>query len=229
MNTNSFSMGEAIGFGWDTMKTNIGFFIGLLIVAFIAENIPGILGGLVENNLPVISVIFYVGGFILSLVIQLGLIKISLQFCDSIKGKIADLFSTFDLIIKYVAASLLYFLIILGGFILLIIPGIIWGVKFMMYPYFIVDQGLGPIEALKASARATDGVKWYLWLFGLLLGLINIAGVLVLGVGLFVSIPISMVAFAYVFRELAPKSKDSSDLSKGSSGSNSVMYVDLGV
>jgi uncharacterized membrane protein len=222
-------MGEAIGFGWDTMKNNIGFFIGLLIIAFFAENIFGIIGDLFKNDLPVISVIFYLVGIILSIVIQLGLIKISIQFCDSIKGKIADLFSSFDLIIKYVAASILYFLIILGGFILLIIPGIIWGIKFMLYPYFIVDQGLGPIEALKASARATDGVKFNLWLFGLLLGLINIAGVLVLGIGLFVSIPISMVAFAYVFRELAPKTEGSSGSSKVSSGSDKVMYVDLGI
>ena len=33
MNGDRFSMGEAISFGWDGMRNNIGFFILLLIVA----------------------------------------------------------------------------------------------------------------------------------------------------------------------------------------------------
>ena len=61
---------------------------------------------------------------------------------------------------------------------------------------------MGPIEALKASSRATMGSKWDLFLFGLLLGLMNFAGVLLFLVGLFVTIPISMVACAYVYRRL---------------------------
>ena len=220
MGEKRFSMGEAIGFGWETMKSNIGFFIGLLIIAFIIQNIPSLLGGLTEKNLPALSVLFYFGGLILGIVVQLGLMKISIQFCDNIEGKLSDLFSAFHLIIKYILASILYFLIVLGGIILLIIPGIIWALKFMLYPYFIIDQGLGPIKALKASARATDGAKWDLFVFGIVLGLINFAGMLLLIVGLFATIPTSMVAFAYVFRTLAPETQ-------GSKGG--VMYVDLGV
>jgi uncharacterized membrane protein len=221
MGEKRFSMGEAIGFGWETMKGNIGFFIGLLIVAFIIQNIPSLLGGLTEKNLPVVSVFFYFGGWVLGLVVQLGLMKISIQFCDNIKGKLSDLFSAFHLLIKYILASILYFLIVLGGVILLIIPGVIWALKFMLYPYFIIDQGLGPIKALKASANATDGAKWDLFVFGIVLGLINFAGMLLLIVGLFATIPTSMVAFAYVFRTLAPET------TQGPKGD--VMYVDLGV
>jgi uncharacterized membrane protein len=223
MSAASFSMSESIRFGWNTMSRNIGFFIGLFIVAFLIENIPGILGQMTERTLPVISLIFSLAAFVLGLVVQMGLIKISVQFCDNIKGKIADLVSTFHLILKYIAGSILYGLIVFGGLLLLIVPGIIWGIKFGLFPYFIVDREVGPIDALKASAKATDGAKWGLFLFGFLIGLINIVGMLVFFVGLFATVPATMVAYAHVYRTLSAKA--------GVVGTNSknVMYVDLGV
>lgn len=40
MATQRFSKGEAIRFGWNTMKSNIGFFIVLLIVAYLIVGVP---------------------------------------------------------------------------------------------------------------------------------------------------------------------------------------------
>jgi len=220
------SMGEAIGFGWDTMKANIGFFIALLIVAFLIKNLPKFIGGFAENDFPFVTVLFEIVGWILGMVVSLGLIKISLKFCDGVKGQLDDLLSSFDLLLNYIAASILYVLIILGGVILLIIPGIIWMIKFSLFPYFIVEKGLGPVEALKASSEATMGAKWDLFLFGLLLGLINLAGFLCLVVGLFATIPTSMVAYAYVYRELSGST--ASPMSSGQSESGNPLYVNLG-
>lgn len=207
MGQKSFSMGEAIGFGWNTMKSNIGFFIGLLIIAFLIESIPSAIGNIVSRDFPFISLIFYFAGWVLGFVVQMGLIKISLNFCDGVKGQFNDLLSSFNLLITFIAGSILYGLIILGGFLLLIVPGIIWTIKFSLFSYFIIDHELGPIEALKASAKATMGAKWNLFLFGLLLGLINFAGALCLLIGLFATIPISMVAFAHVYRHLASQTE----------------------
>jgi uncharacterized membrane protein len=203
MGENRLSMGEAVRFGWDTTKSNIGFFIGLLIVAFLIENIPGVLSDIVVGDFPIIAAILTLAGVLLGIVVQMGLIKVSLKFCDGIKGKLDDLLSSFKLLFKFVAAAIIYMLIVLGGMILLFIPGIIWGIKFSLFPYFIVDNELGPIAALKASGEATDGAKWNLFVFGLLLGLINLAGAFVFLVGLFVTIPTSMVAYAYAYRELS--------------------------
>ena len=196
-------MGEAIRFGWDTMKNNAGFFIGLLIVAFLIENLPGMLSEFVVHDFPVIAVLLSLTGAVLGLMVQMGLIKVSLKFCDGIKGQLDDLLSYFNLLFKFGAASLLYGLITLGGTLLFIIPGIIWGVKFSLFPYFIVDKEVGPVEAIKASGEATNGAKWDLFLMWMLLGLINVAGALALMVGLFATIPTTMIAYAYVYRALA--------------------------
>jgi uncharacterized membrane protein len=202
MNEKRFSIGDAVRFGWDTMKGNIGFFIALLIVAFLIVNIPGAVGNF-ASDFPLISFVLILAGMLLSLVVQMGLIKVSLKFSAGIKGKLDDLLSSFNLLLKFIAGSIVYGLIVLGGSLLLFIPGIIWGVKFSLFPYFIVDRELGPIEALKASSQVTAGAKWQLFLLGLVLGLINLAGALVFLVGLFATVPISMVAYARVYRTLA--------------------------
>ncbi|GBE04373.1 MAG TPA: hypothetical protein ENH45_01250 [Nitrospirae bacterium] len=197
-----FGMGEAIRFGWETMKENIWFFIPLLIIAFLIKSVPGAIAEYAGSEFPVISTVLWLSGLLLGYVVDMGLVKISLQFCDGVKGKFDDLLSSFDILIPFIVASILYGLIIFGGFLLLVVPSIIWGIQFSLYPYFIVEKKLGPIEALKASSRATMGAKWDLFLFGLLLGLINFAGMLVFLVGLFATIPTSMVAYAYVYRRL---------------------------
>jgi len=233
MGKGRLNMGEAIRFGWDTMKSNIGFFIGLLIVAFLIENLPGIISNFAAGTFPIIAALLSLAGALLGMVVQMGLMKVSIKFCDGIKGQLDDLLSSFDLVLKFFAGSVVYILIVIGGIILLIVPGIIWGIKFSLFPYFIVDKGLGPIEAIKASGQATEDAKWDLFLFGGLLGLINLAGALVFLVGLFATVPVSMVAYAYAYRKLSGENTVSHTPAKrpqkpSASDPKAVMYIDLG-
>jgi len=202
MTTKKFSKSEAVRFGWNTMKNNLGFFIGLLVVVGLIYFVPDIISELLKEDAPILSIIISIAVVVLSMVIQMGLIRITLRFCDNEKGESADLFSCFPLFFKYLLGSILYGLIILGGMILLIIPGIIWAIKFQFFSYFIVDKGLGPIEALKRSSAITRGAKWDLFLFDLLLGLINLLGAICLLIGLFATVPTTMLAKAFVYRKL---------------------------
>jgi len=202
MATQKFSKSEAIRFGWNTMKSNLGFFIGLLIVVGLISYGPTIIAELLKEDAPILSIIITIASWVLELIIGMGLIKIALRFCDNEKGKFADLFSCYPLFFKYLFGSILYGLIVLVGIILLIIPGIIWGIKFQFFSYFIIDKGCGPIEALKRSSVITRGAKWNLFLFGLLLVVINLLGALCLLIGLFATIPTTMVASAFVYRKL---------------------------
>ncbi len=244
MSEQRFSTGEAIRFGWETMKGNIGFFIVLLIVAGLIENVPGTIGNFAKD-FPLISFLLFFTGWLLGFVVQIGLIKVSLKFCDGIKGKLDDLLSGFNLLLSFIAASILYSLIVFGGALLLIVPGVIWAIKFSLFPYFIVDKGMGPIEAIKASGNATTDEKLHLFLFGLALGGINVLGALVFFVGLFATIPTSMVAYAYVYRTLAgdaeipgegpvqgPGDGPEPDMAKApkespNAGGKGVMYINL--
>ncbi len=202
MRPQKFSKSEAIQFGWTTTKNNLGFFIGLLIVIGLFYFVLDFIIELIKDEALILSSIMSIIFWVLDIVIQMGLIRISLRFCDNGKGEFADLFSCFPLFFKYLFGSILYGLIVVGGMILLIIPGIIWGIKFQFFSCFIVDKGVGPIEALKRSSAITKGAKWDLFLFNLLLGLINLLGAICLLIGLFVTIPTTMVAWAFVYRRL---------------------------
>lgn len=106
-------------------------------------------------------------------------------------------------------------MLFLAAAVLFIIYGIIWAVKFGLFPYLLVDHGLGPIQALEGSARITEGSKKNILIFWLCLAGINILGFMALCVGLFVTIPVSMVASAYVYRKLSGDSEQEDHQSSG--------------
>ncbi|MFC1805045.1 DUF975 family protein [Candidatus Omnitrophota bacterium] len=202
MSEKRFDMGEAIRFGWNTMKANFWFFVGILLVVWVVQAIPEIISKVWEENL-ILSLILQFVSMVIGLLVGLGLIKIALTFIRNEKPLFSDLFSCTNLLINYIAATMLYSLMVVGGLILLIVPGIILGIKFQFYSYFIVEKNCGPIEALKMSAAITKGVKLDLFVLSLTLIGINLLGMLALVVGLFATFPATMIAFAYVYRKLA--------------------------
>lgn len=217
-----FNFCDVLGYGWRVMKANLGFFVGLGFVWLIISYLPAIARVVLKNlHLPkasdiTLAILFQILGWAISIVLSIGLIKIALSFCDEQKPRIGTLFDAWDCFWRYVGAMILYGLIILAGFILLIIPGIIWAVKFSLCYYFVIDKGLGPVEALKASSRTTMGVKWHLFGFGIICGLINFLGLLCLIVGVFATYPTILVASALVYRQLLAQTPEMAELGIGS-------------
>jgi uncharacterized membrane protein len=156
-----------------------------------------------KEGLPILSLILAIASGALQIIVGIGFIRISLRFCDREKGEYADLFSCLPLFFPYLLASILYGLIVVGGMILLVIPGIIWAIKYMFFSYLMVDRRVGPMEAIKGSSAITKGVKGKLFLFLLALMGINLLGAMALLIGLLATIPTSMLATAYVYRKLA--------------------------
>lgn len=198
----TFSKKEAIKYGWQKMKENFLFFAGLISIVVLAGFIFGFLEDAVGESSFSVSFILNIVNFVFNIVITIGATKIVLDVYDKGESSYSILLSEYRLFFRFVAGYILYSLIVLAGFILFVIPGIIWAVKFSLWSYLIVDKNMGPIEALKASSKATDGNKWNLFSFGILLGFINILGALALIIGLFATIPIVLMAFVFVYRKL---------------------------
>lgn len=116
----------------------------------------------------------------------------------------AELFADF---FGYLLTSIAYGLIVAFGFVLLIVPGVIWALTFGFATFLAVDGKLDPIAALRESARLTRGVKGRLFQFGLLMLGVNILGALALGVGLLVTVPTTMIAAVHVLRRLQTRSQ----------------------
>jgi uncharacterized membrane protein len=90
-------------------------------------------------------------------------------------------------------------LLIVGGFFLLVLPGIYLAVAYSFAPYLIVEKNMGVWEALETSRKAITTYWWRY--FGLLLiaVLLCIVGTIPLFIGLIWVLPILAIAIGEVF------------------------------
>jgi uncharacterized membrane protein len=141
-------------------------------------------------------------GWALQFVVGIGLIKISLKLCSEETPEFNDLFSFKGFFWRYLGGSLLLAITVMVGFMLFVIPGIIWAIMFQFYAFLIIDRNLGIMDSFKHSVEVSKSVRWKLLGFGLLLAVINYLGLLVFLIGLFATIPTTMLAYAWVYRKL---------------------------
>lgn len=201
----NFRIGDAIKYGWGKTKAHFLFLwmvLGIVCGVAIFLNIFAKAVG--EHSF--LGSAVSLGATVLGIILQIGLIRIYLDLIDQDKEDHLDtLFSQTGLFWRYLGASILYYAVVVVGFILLIIPGIYFSLKYQFYGYLIVDKGLQPFEALKKSATMTVGIKWKLLGFSFALVGLNIVGALLLVVGLLATIPVSILAYVYVYRMLSKR------------------------
>lgn len=138
-------------------------------------------------------------GWIFTTVLGMGILYILVTLTRKRKVRHEDLLTPAPSLIRYVGASFLYHIIVTIGFIFFIIPGFVLAVKYMFYRHLIVDQNLDVFQALYVSGRMTEGMKMRLFLLSCWLSLLNILGMLALGVGLLVTVPYTMLVVARVY------------------------------
>ena len=204
-----FSTGSAIRFGWETFKRRPWFFVGSSFVILLVYGVVGAFASAIDAavsgspddpSLPGTLV-----NFALGTLVSMGVTAFYLAAHDN--PDTVELSSLWHPrpFWKFLGASILLGLTIAIGFVLLIVPGIIFSLMFLFTTFIVIERELGPIEAMKESSRITRGHKWPLLGFVIVLTLINVLGVLALVVGLLVSIPVSTLAFVHAYRVLSAK------------------------
>lgn len=197
-----FSIKESIKYGWNKAKEHmeLALFATLLILAVGSLAGMGDVGG--ENYNPGLSLLGFIA-LIFSIIIRIGYTKIFLRIYDGETPKFSDMFQEYKMFWKYLGTSILMPLAILGGLILLIVPGIIWAIRFSLAPIIVIDVRTGPIASMKESYAITRGNFWKLLGYWLVIGLFNLVGLILFGIGLIITIPVSTLASIYVYRELS--------------------------
>lgn len=205
----ALTVGGFITFGWETFKKRPWFLIGatllFTVIGWIAGFIAGFVGGILEALVGsgVGGVASFFVSFTLNSLVAMGWVAFFIKAHDDISTtRIGDFWHP-QYLLKYIGTTILYVIAVFGGFLLLIVPGVIAAIAFMFALYLVVDKGLGPIEALKESARITKGNR--LRLFALLgaITLVSLLGLVALVVGLLVAIPITSIAFLDAYRRLS--------------------------
>ncbi|MEZ4462058.1 MAG: hypothetical protein R3E66_20530 [bacterium] len=106
-------------------------------------------------------------------------------------------------VIPPVLTTILMQVAIFFGYLALIVPGVILAFGLCMTQIVVVDKNLKLVDALKGSWAITNGHKMSIFIFGILATVINVIGMIPCGLGMLVTIPMSLGALIQMYDILA--------------------------
>lgn len=192
-------LGDLMSRAWEIYKREWGTCL-VLVLIIIGCNIGfGMVFGIANNIIVAvtrdqdIAAIFSLFTNFISQILQawitIGQIRCFLRVARGQPVEFGEIFTGGPWLLRIIGASILYGLMVFGGVLLFIVPGIILALMFGQYYYLIVDRDLGVMDSLKTAKQITDGNKLTLFLLGLVCFGLTIAGFLALCVGLLAVIP----------------------------------------
>jgi uncharacterized membrane protein len=192
MTTHHFSIREMFALAWGKTKEHAWYLFLVFITygAFLC----------LTRNMPFLGSIF-------DFIIGISLITVSLvivrggtpAFNDLIKS-----FKSYKILWHMVLATILYAIIVIAGLIVFILPGIYLAVRLQFYKFLVVDhETMKPTDALRESMKMTEGIFWKLFAFIIVVILFNMLGALFFLIGLLVTVPITLLATAFLYKHLS--------------------------
>jgi uncharacterized membrane protein len=177
--------------GWELFKQYPTGFVGFCLLNL-----------LVQALLNSLSYVGAVASIAISSPLFMGNFIVSAKLLQGQAPEFRDFFAGFQYFLPLLLLSLVAGLFISIGTLLLIIPGIYLAVAYLFASYLVVDRGQDFWPAMELSRR-TINPRWFgFFAFMLLLVLVNLAGAVVLGVGLLVSIPLSFCATTVAYADI---------------------------
>ncbi|NTW56655.1 MAG: hypothetical protein HGB20_06390 [Chlorobiaceae bacterium] len=187
----SFNTGEYIRQAWDLFKEHVGEFLGFTLVIFVASAISSRMNFAGSLVISAVTTTFYAGYAIAAFKILGGH---PFQFSDFFRG--------FNYFLPLFLAGLAGGFLVCIGLILLIVPGIYLGVCYMFTTFLIIDYRMDFWQAMEISRKIISRHWFSFFGFAFVLFAINVLGVLALGIGTFVSIPVSACAAAIAYKDI---------------------------
>ena len=193
-------VGDVYSYGWKTIGK---YFWPLILVGIIVSIVsPTATIKSEDLQMPEILIKIFALAFTIFVAnpIKYGADYIFLKAVRNIKFELIEIFDGFKNYLNVVLAALLAASIIIAGFILLIVPGIIFACRLAFVPYLVMDKQLDPVKAVEESWRMTKGYGWNIFGMGMLAIPIFIAGIFALVVGVLVSLVWINAAFAAMYQ-----------------------------
>jgi uncharacterized membrane protein len=228
MENKTVSLTEAIKFGFVTTMDNIWLFLGLIflqglirvlrysgiVFLFAMHFIRGFsvvqpqtitwefLASLISVQLVLVSALLYILFSILDYGFQAGMRAVMLELHDTGHSRFSTLFTSFPIVLNYAIAQMLYSVLVGFGFLLFVLPGVWFAVKYYFFDYVIVDKNVGPFESFKISSRITQGNRYQVLALVLLIWLVFALAFQMYGFTLLLAIPLCYGAKVYLYRRL---------------------------
>jgi len=138
---------------------------------------------------------------IFNLLLLMGWNQISLDIYDTGRSSFDRLWAPRAKIGAFFITSCLYAALCGLGLLLLVIPGIIWAIKYSFSDLIIVDTDKRPLGALQSSDAVTSGYKWDLLLLYFIEIIITAVSLITI-IGPFILTYVFFLSRVYVYRKL---------------------------
>jgi uncharacterized membrane protein len=170
--------GRWISMGWRVVKADLGNFILMTVIAL---------------------ALTFVGHFVVAGPLACGLFIAVRRRMQESRTEITDVFAGFRLFIDAFLICIISSVFLLIGVMLFFFPVFIVAALYLFAYQFLVDRRLSFWDALEASRKMVlSDLTGYL-IFVIALTLLNFAGVLLFGVGILVTIPVTVAAIAAAY------------------------------
>lgn len=134
--------------------------------------------------------------------LMVGIESIALQVVDGLVPTLRSLPAMLDRGPSFLLALCLYTVAVACGLLLGVVPGVYLAVRYAPFGHIIASKRVSGLEALREAGALSQGRWWKVCGFLLLLLALNLAGAALLGLGLLVSFPVSLLAASSFLRTL---------------------------
>ena len=203
MKRDPISIRQALNFAWPIYKKRFGLFAAILLTilgAWVALEIVVIAGqrfGFLLWAVMHLAFLMFVAG------VEVGFLQVCLALYEGAEPTFADVFTHLALGPRFLAGQILYLLMTLIGLLLLIVPGAYLGLRYALFGFCMAAGETNLLRSFERSAILSSGMKLsLLWIIVFLCAL-NVLGASLLGIGLFVTVPLSVLMMTSVYRCLS--------------------------
>jgi uncharacterized membrane protein/phage FluMu protein Com len=205
-------LADVMSRAWRIYKLQLWPLVGTVFLYFIISVAIGAISGAIlstiaEPRTPAFVFLNNVISNAIGIFLSLGLLSYLLKSARGENATVADLFSGAPFFLQAIGGSILFGLAVLGGLVLLIIPGIIIALMFSVWMPVLIDQRVGVIDSLRYSAQATKGNKLTIFAVGIVAsGLVLALTVVTCFVGFFFVYPYAMLLFVVTYLAMTGQS-----------------------
>ena len=129
-------------------------------------------------------------------------------FLKAVRGepfRVQDIFFAYQQFGNIILANILVFLIVGAGFMMLIVPGIIFACKLSFVPYLVMDEKMEAADAVRKSWNMTKGHTGTIFLMGIVSFFVGLGGLICFIIGIFPAVIWISLAFACIYWVVAKK------------------------
>jgi hypothetical protein len=190
--------------GWRLFKSHASVFVVSMFLLFLSWVILQVAVVVLHRLGLAVWLVLHLAWLFLFSGMLVGLHVMALKSVDGEIPRLADLFASLERGPAYLLALGIYFLAVSCGLALLIVPGIYLAIRYCLFAQIITDTAASALPALRKAAQLAHGNWAPLGALFLVAFLLNIGGMALLGVGLVISFPVSLLAIAGFYRSLQP-------------------------